>query len=155
MLSTYRFVLSFSTFKIICICIWSLYICFKCTLSLKLAINSGHWLGFPSKVKSSIEGNCRDCDWACNLAIWFAKWLIGNNVSSSSTSLSVTSSIGSDKGFILSGEFWSFVFSEIFGVSRKVYKRLMSLKNRYLSLLILLWLRSTLGKFLTLRMNTF
>ena len=75
---------------------------------------------------------------------------MGSTVSSPSANLSINSSIGSDKGLILLDEGWSFVFSEVSGVSRRSIKDSWALEDGIPSLLILLSLRSTLGKFLTL-----
>ena len=47
---------------------------------------------------------------------------MGSTVSYPSTSLSINSSIGSAKGLIISDEVWSFVFSEISGVSSRSIK---------------------------------
>ena len=75
---------------------------------------------------------------------------MGSTVSSPSANLSINSSIGSDKGLILLDEGWSFVFSEVSGVSRRSIKDSWALEDGIPSLLILLSLRSTLGKFLIL-----
>ena len=74
----------------------------------------------------------------------------GNTVSFPSTSLPINSSIGSAKGLILLDEVWSFVFPKVSGVSRRSIKDSWPLKDELSSLHILLSLRSTLGKFLTL-----
>ena len=81
-------VLCLRTFKSLSICIWSLNACFKYTLSLKSAINSGHWLGFLSKVISSIGGNSRDSNswWSAFITVKFARLLMGSTVSSPGTS---------------------------------------------------------------------
>ena len=75
---------------------------------------------------------------------------MGSTVSSPSANLSINSSIGSAKGLILLNEGWSFVFSEVSGVSRRSIKDSWALEDGIPSLLILLSLRSTLGKFLIL-----
>ena len=75
---------------------------------------------------------------------------MGSTVSSPSTVLSINSSIGSPKGLILLDEVWSFIFPEDSGVSRRSIKDPWPLKDGLPSLLILLSLRSTLEKFLTL-----
>ena len=75
---------------------------------------------------------------------------MGSTVSSPSANLSINSSIGSVKGLILLDEGWSFVFSEVSGVSRRSIKDSWALEDGIPSLLILLSLRSTLGKFLIL-----
>ena len=118
----------------------------------KPAINSFHWLGFPLKVITSIGGNCRDRSswWSAFITVRFARLLMGSTVSSPSTSLSINSSISSAKRLILSDEVLRFVFPEVSGVSRRLIKDSWSLKDGFLSLLLLLWLNSTLGKFLTL-----
>ena len=102
------------------------YVCFKYTLSLKSAINSGHWLGFPSKVISSAGvrgwgGNYQDSNswWSVFITVGFARLLMGSTTSSPSKSWSINSSIGFAKGLILSDDVWSFAFSEISWVSRR------------------------------------
>ena len=74
-----------------------------------------------------------------------------STVTSPSTSLSINSSIGPAKGLILLDEVWSFVIPEVSGVSRRLMKDSWPLKDGLLLLLILLLsLRCTLEKFLTL-----
>ena len=55
-----------------------------------------------------------------------------------STILSINSLIGSATGLILLDEVWSFVFSEISGVSRRPIKDSWLLKDGFLSFFILL-----------------
>ena len=55
-----------------------------------------------------------------------------------STILSINSLIGSATGLILLDEVWSFVFSEISGVSRRPIKDSWPLKDGFLSFFILL-----------------
>ena len=74
-----------------------------------------------------------------------------SSVSSPSTSLSINSLIGSAKGLLLLlDEVWSLFFLKLLGVSRRLMTYSWPLKDGRLSLLILLSLRSTFGKFLTL-----
>ena len=74
---------------------------------------------------------------------------MGSTVSSPSTSLSISSSIGSAKVLIILDEVWSFVFPDVSGISRRSIKDSWPLKDGSPSLLVLPSMRSTLGKFLT------
>ena len=105
MLSTDRFASPLRTFKSLHRH-WSLNLCFKETFFLKSAINSDHWLCFPSEVITSIGVNCQDSNSWCSafITVRYVGLLMGSIVSSPSKGLSINSLIGSAKGLILSNK---------------------------------------------------